>query len=391
MRQFTEKDKMGLARALQTFTSYCNGQQVTVKTHLVQIDKALDEGITVDELLNKGNYERAAALSPGAGVEEYVSILAERRIAVIPLKDEQGWDEPVKIQELAAIFHDFYLEICAKGGTWSTLAAKLNLQRVIKSNTLQAIMSEALIEEVKQKTGQQENLTCFQYIQNLLDKQEDYAIDLSLSEQQESRKDMEADLEAQPLESDENEWQEEYEHQELETEGTMDQDDNTLYDEDYPIPEEEHMMHEAYIASINPNEFKRSHITDAIMNLTIEDIRLIAQTIEENVTLDELITKLTKGDVDRKSLSVEGRDIYQYINGNLYPHFLTCLNMQGLEISEATATKMDLLKENWDMRDIKTRKLQKLKELIYSTDLMDQDLLSVVDDLQQFYAGKHSL
>lgn len=391
MRKFTENDLTGLARAFQTFMGSMNGQQVKVSTHLPVVERALAEGITVDELLNAANYFRAKEITPNATLDEYADILIHNQIPVKELKDEPDWDDPNAFPLLAEIFHDYYMEICPKGGTWGTAVAKMNLQHALGRYSLQGIMSEELIRSAMEKTGLGRNMTCYQFIQDILINRDSYHVDTSLSEEQTRRRNLEACSHMDANEADSSEGHPEAgDFVELDTEGSPDPDDPTIYGETDGSGEENvDGVQSAFVTMPSPKEYKRAHVLEAVKGLEIKEFKELSRMYDEEISVDEFITNLADGKFDTRMESAEARNAHQYINGTLYPHFIECAAWQGVEVSEETAANMDLLKISWDMRDKKTRKLQKIKELIYNNAVEntdDVDLMSVIDDLEKLYS-----
>lgn len=388
MRKFTENDLKGLARAFQTFMGAMNGQQVTVKTHLPVVERALAEGVTVDELLNPANYHRAEEIVQNATLDDYADILVHNRIPVRELKDEPDWDDTNAFPLLAEIFHDYYMEICPKGGTWSTVVAKMNLRHAISRHSLQGVMSETLIRSVMERTGLNGNLTCYQYIQEILINRDDYHVDNSLSEEQNRRRDIEACSRQDAGGAEDSHG--ERDPVELVTESSPDPDDPTIYGEtDGDGTEDTGGGQGAFVTMPSPREYKRAHVLEAVRGLEIREFRELSRMYDEAISVDEFITNLADGKFDARMESTEARNAHQYINGTLYPHFIECAAWQGVEISEETAANMDTLKVSWDLRDARTRKLQKIKELIYNSAVEnsdDMDLLSVIDDLERLYS-----
>lgn len=386
MRKFTEKDIIGLARAFQTFMGAANGQQVTINTHIPVVERALAEGILVDELLNPANYRRAAEISSNPNLEEYVDILVHNQIAVKELKDDQDWDDPNNFPLIAEIFHDFYMEICPKGGTWSTLKAKLNLQHIIGRHSLQAIMSEELINTVKTNTGFDDNMTCYQYVEELVVGKYVYNVDNTLSEAQTKRKEIEEC-------SQESCYERDGESVEISTEGAPDPSDPSVYGG--IDGSEEHESFEeptAFISVPSPRDFKRAHVVDIFKGLPINEFVELTKLVDNDKSIDEFITMIADGNFDKSKESLIAANAHKYINGDLFPHFMECAAWQGLEISEEAAASMDLLMINWDLRDTKTRKLQKIKQLIYNNaieNMNDMDLMSVIEDLEKLYDSEN--
>ena len=73
------------------------------------------------------------------------------------------------------------------------------------------------------------------------------------------------------------------------------------------------------------------------------------------------------------------------ICGDLLPTFINCVRTQGIDMDEETAGQYDILHDSWDLRSPETRKLQKLKKLIYSAAHDDPDLLSAIPDIERLY------
>lgn len=388
MRKFTQKEITGIARAFQTFMAACNGQRVRIQPHLEQVERALSAGITVDELLNFGNYNRAAALKPGANLADYVGMMVDGAIEVRSLKDEEDWDNAGMFIFIAEMFHDFYVEICAKGGTFGTPTAKSNLQKAIVRNSLQGIMNEATIRQVMDATALGDNLTCFKYIQELLINRESYDVDDSLTEEQEARRaaapaDFEpAAPEGVPHTGD---------TAEVGTEAAPQPDDESIHGDFDGFGEEEPLGEGAgaFVTMPAPREYKRARVIDAVNELTLDSLTKFMGLFDGDMSFDEFITALTDGDFDKGKEMTEEREVHQLLNGSLYVPFLECARWQGVEISEETASKMDLLTTNWDLRDDKTRKLQKIKELVYNhavENSEDMDLMDVIADLEELYS-----
>lgn len=407
MRIFTEQDKLALAAALQTFYAYLTGMTVRINACQEHVEKALAGGITVDELLNMNNYRRLAEALDKPDLAAYIDALLYRKLPVLTIKEEDDWKDPDTFIYYSEMFHDFYQKINGKGGTYTTSTAKMNLVKAITRNSFQAILSEKLILETMEKTGQGENLTCFNYLVELLHNAENYDIDNSLSDEQEYRKKLSEPVEMEEAQKDEHAEtveRESDEDQNVKTESAATQNDESLYadpadmytfnennmgdiDDILSGDEDEH-TDVAFISSFNPKQFKRNHIANVILGLTISDIVEFTQyltNMTQNPTLEEFIGALTEGNINKKMESVTAREIHMFLNGELHPNFLECVRMQGVTISEETASKYDVLTEGWDMRNDNVRKIQKLKELIYMNAGDDADLQSVLTDLERMY------
>jgi len=387
MRIFTQKDLFGYARAFQTFMGACNGQQVRIKPHGEQVERALKAGITIDELLNFDNYRRVEEVKPNASLVDYVDLLIDRRIEVLSLTEDSDWDNPGTFPFYAEMFHNYYVETCGIGGTFSTPTAKENLRKAILRNSLQAIMNHKTIEQVMEATGQGKKLSCFRYIKEILDNRESYDIDNTLSEAQEARHAFTEILipgrpQGEPVEHNPG-------TAEVITEGAPQPSDSSIHASDGFYDEIPPEGDEAFVAMPAPREVKRASIIEAINALPLSALTKFMALFDEDMSFDEFVNLLTDGEVDKSREMTDERNVHQLINGSLYLPFLNCARWQGIEISEETASKMDLLTTNWDLRDAKTRKLQKIKELIYNHTVNnsdDGDLMGVIADLEKYYS-----
>ena len=181
MKTYTENEKHALATSLRTFIGYLNGSTMRAKEYYPLVCKVLDAGITLEELYNPENFVRAMEVHGGKpDSETYFNMLIERQMDVRDMKDETDWDEPYLFTQHAEAFHDFFMELCPKAGPWSTLDAKTNLLNAIRQYGIGTIFSEALIWKVMEKTGIGNELTCCQYIEELLNNGEHYNIDKTM-------------------------------------------------------------------------------------------------------------------------------------------------------------------------------------------------------------------
>lgn len=401
MRIYTEKDKLALAAALRSFWGFMAGDSVRTSKCLAYAEKALAAGITADELLNRDNYYRVAEVSALPDIDTYVDALINRSAIIRSLKDEDGWADPAGFILYAAIFHDFYQKINATGGTFTTSNAKVNLQKAISRNSLQAILSEKLIHEVEEKTGKGESLTCYAYIEALLRDAELYDIDNGLTEEQEAfRALLEHQADAAGDETaEEKDPVPEKEEGELMPEGRDTDNDESIFsmmsmeeEDDFTPDGRPSETNAAFIAAYNPKQYKRNCVAEAVLTLTVGEIMEFSKTIPSahgeqvcDLTLEDFISALAEGRFDKGAESIEGANIHQRLITELYTHYMECIAMQGVEIGEEAASRMDILYDSWDMRDANTRKVQKIKELIYQNAMDDTDLLDVIGDLEKYY------
>ena len=387
MKKITEKDRQGMARSLQVFMSCVNGKRTQVKSLLEATDRAIDQGLSIDELLNTENYSRAQSITPSPDAMEYITIMAERQIQVRKLTEEEGWDDPEGFSMIAQAFHAFYKEISPKGGTWSTPNAKIKLARAIRRHSLQAIMSEKLILEIMEKNPDGKDLTCFNYIDEILNSPEKYDIDESLTQEQHTRIDLENEIEEPVVE----------EPPVLETEGKETDNDSSIYEtledssvfftEEFDPNDMEEVS--SFISYKDPQEYKRGCITAILNGLSFVELNALKDAVEDEVyecnTIEDFIWALTDCKLNRNLESEDARSAHQYFQTELAEPFISCLQLQGIDINEDNVSNYDILLTNWDMRDIKTRKLQKLKQLIYDNADDDQDLIDAIKDIENLY------
>lgn len=390
MKQFTQNDISAASMALMTFLGTLDGKIRKSRTLVPVVEKALEQGLTFDELFNRENWFRAAAAMKGLGPEDYVNMLASRETSCRSLKDEEGWcDDMATMTLVSKCFHDFYMAICPKGGTWSTENARLNLEYAIKMHSLQALMSEKAIKAAAEAAGDESGITCFSYIQGIIKCR--YEVEDELSEEQHARQArneemviLEAAAEDEGMPG-------------LVTEPAPDDDDDAIYDpdaltdmdmwpggfDDLQGPED------TFISFIHPREMKKTALQSIIYNYKIEELSELFKMIPDVTTLADFIEKLTDGEVNTAGGSMKSREIHQFLNGDLLPTFINCIKMQGYEMTEEMAVKHDPLLESWDFRDEKTRKTHKLKQLIYNFGEEDQDLLDCIQDIEKFFSKEN--
>lgn len=433
MRTFNENERAAMAAALRTFIREQGGVRRTQKTLARLIDEALDAGLTADEIFNRANYERAFWLLSNSEVrkdltpEGYIDLLIKREIIIRPLTEEPDWCDGIgNMTLLSRTVHDFYIRIRPKGGTWNTENARLNLEEAVRKHTLQAIMSEDLIRQVeeaerKRKGTEDALLTLFNYILQIRRHASLFSIDTSLTQEQERRREEERQAsyrtekdEEESLKEDNTaetgpEKAEEAEDTEtggnektpnvLMTETAAPEDDPDIFvteedegeegDFDFarqePEREQFEPAQEAFIGHTDPSDYKRESIASLIFGFSIEEIADLSALTPETRSLDELIDRLTTGEVDQSRENVKTRQTHQFLNGELMQNFIHCIRMQGFPMDEETAMGHDPLLENWDFRDDKTRKLYKLKQLVYRYGQEDEDLSEAVKDLEGHY------
>ena len=388
MRTFTQKDKSGLVVAMRVFLRYVNGERLSRPAGLPLIEKALQNGVYADTLLNSVNWTRAQAIDKDLTFEKYVNILIEKKIDARPIKDENLWHEPLNgFNLIAEAAHDFYVEVTEKGGRWNVPSALTNLAKCIQKYDLQTILSEELIHQVNEKSGDEKNY--FNYILFIVKDFNSLVIEKpEIGEKEPTKAAIEAENAERAAEAAEAEEKEDF---------TVD----PVEDEPFPEPEE---LGDVYadqdmpgfesvvLTQRNPNDIKKDCLRVALGNYTPNELMGIINTIEKgmDLTLDQILDKLALGQFDVKKETPDAREIHQSINGELQVSFIDCVRIQGKEMDENTASEYDLLHESWDLRTPETRKLHKLLKLILTEGKDDPDLLSAVEDIEQLYAESNS-
>lgn len=401
MRKFTQNDLDGLAKAFQTFMSHANGQQVYIKTHKSELMRALQSGITIDELFNIHNYRRTAEVIPQASVKDYVDKLLDCSICINTIRaDYDPQDETTKAI-IADVFHSFYVFNCNKGGQYTTPNAINGIMKAVLRFSLQTVCSEELMCEVaKHLDGDvnAEKITCFKYIQELITNQENYnALDEdtdSLTEEQQAR----FREQTAPVEEEIHNIPEDEDGKKLSTEGAPWENDGDIYcpdlkemeyednaDEEPYSPKEE-----TFFMSVSPKIMKLNAVKQMLSSLLLSEIQILFSKETEDIILDEFITNLVDGKYTLDMSDTRERELYLAMNGNLLPQFVECLKRQGREVDETTVAKIDLIKTEWDLRDYGTRVVQKLRELVLADSIneIDAEVLSAINDLEDFYKKK---
>lgn len=380
MRIITEKDKRGMLIALRVFLRSTSGERLSPQAGLPLITKAVDGGLSFDEILNLQNWERAKAVCTPLDAASYIDILCNRGIDVRELKDEPFWHEAdYGFPVVAEAVHDFYMELSGRGGKWNIPSAITNLARAIKDHSLQAIMSEALINEINEGK-KEEDTTYFNYILSIVKDFNSIHVDDTPTEAQQERIQRGAEmLKAAGVESDDK------------PEG--DEPPEVVAPEDQPYPpyeESEQLIgpvESVVIGPSNPRNEKRVAIINAISNYTVTEIAGIIATIEngDKMSITDIVDCLTDGKFDPEKESPEANKVHREINSDLLPAFISSINMQGVNMTEQTAVEFDALKENWDLRSKEARRVHRLKTLILEYAEGDDDLIEAVKDLETYY------
>ncbi len=377
MRTITQKDKKGLEAAFRVFARELSGQRITADTCETLVARALAEGITIDELLNRGNWARALAGVPELSPEEYVDALCDSSIDVLELKDEPGWHDPqFGWRIVAEAAHDFYMSVTGKGGRWNIPSSLMNLAKAVSAHSLQSILSEDLIFAV---TSVDEPATYFDYIQAIAKDFNSLPVDATLTAEQEARRCRAAET----LNIQEPEEGAEGEYAGGEVPGDT--------PEDEPFPEYTELGDGSTVLTPNPTDYKRSSIQSFITGCSMAEIAGLARTMEdgETLSLSDFVENLTHGRFDRNLETPEIRKVHMRLNADLFDSFLEAYKMQGFDADDESKRKeletYDILHDSWDFRTPQVRKLHKLKSLIFQYGADDDDLVDAITDLQNLY------
>lgn len=376
MRTITQKDKKGLEAAFRVFARELSGQRMSSDTCGTLVSRALAEGITVDELLNRGNWARALAGVAELSPEEYVDALCESRIDVRELKDEPGWhDTQYGWRIVAEAAHDFYMSVTGKGGRWNIPSSLMNLAKAVSAHSLQSVLSEGLIFAV---TSADEPATYFDYIQAIAKDFNSLPVDESLTAEQEARRSRaEETLNIQDPGQDAGGG---YVSGEVPGDAPEDEPFPECGDDDGST-----------VLTPNPTDYKRSSIQSFITGCSMSEIAGLARTMEngESLSLSDFIENLTHGRFDRNLETPEIRKVHMRLNADLFDSFLEAVKMQGFDTEDEDRRRelerFDLLHDSWDFRTPQVRKLHKLKSLIFQYGSDDEDLIDAITDLQDFY------
>ena len=394
MRIITENDRKALVAAFRVFIRALNGERFNRAEGADLIDKAVSSGISVDVLLNKENWGRAVAVAGDIGAKEYVDILCGNRIDARELTEEPLWHEVSNgFGVIAEAAHDFFMEITGKGGKWNIPSALTNLAKAVRAHGLQAILSEALIKAVTEKTGDPE-MTYFYYINEIVRDFDTLPVDSSPTQMQLDRQtEQDEYIESITREIDDASTGTDGDRDEPAPEdGPAEEDEDEGIpgepDEDEPFPEpEENGFETMFIVQNNPRDFKKEALRNALGNYTPTELMGIVATVEdgESKSISELIDDFADGRFDPSLETNDARSIHMSICGDLLPTFVNCVRTQGIDMDEETAGQYDILHDSWDLRSPETRKLHKLTKLIYSAAHDDPDLLSAIPDIERLY------
>ena len=367
-RKFTETDRKALVPALRVFIRAVTGKLLPAAQAAAIVSQVLDRGLTVDALLNRGNWMRALSENPELDAQGYADYLCRdypcRHVA--ELKAEPNWHEPESgWPAVAEAAHDFYMEVTGKGGKFNTQSALMNLAKAVSAHSLQAILSEDLIFAV---TSVDEPATFFEYVQAIAKDFNTLPVNDSPSAAQQQR----LDLLSQPA-------------------GIPESPEVHDPAEDDPYPDSD-FLGDIYQGSAglipDPMQEKRKSIANAIYAYSPQDILLLTETMvpgDKPLSLSEIVDRLTAGEFQPEKESSEARTIHSLLSGDLTTSFIETVRMQQFEMDQDQAANYDILHDSWDLRNDEVRKIHKLKKLIYGSEDVDPDLLEVLKDVERLY------
>ena len=409
MRTITTKDKRGLLIAFRVFLRAMSGERLSQQAGDAILDKALDSGLSFDEILNKENWRRALAIIPtGLTAKDYIDILCEHRIDVREIKDEPMWhDVNNGFAIVAEAAHDFFMEVCGRGGKWNIPSALTNLAKAIKEHSLQAILSEKLITEVTEPDSE---MTYFGYISAIIRDFNSLQIEDAPTEAQAARRQEEEDILHNAVSPGKEESEGEAARREEENESPeqtpgpeetpaggqeQEEEEEEIQPEDDPFPEPEedddfnNLQFETLITTQNtPRDMKKDSLRLVLENYTPTELLGLVATIEggESMYVSDLIDYLTDGRFDPAKESADTRKVHQNISADLMPMFIDCVRSQNIDMDDSLAANYDILKDSWDLRTPQVRKLHKLKKLILTYGLEDGDLMESIQDIEKLYS-----
>lgn len=386
MRIFTEKDKKALIKAIRAFLRTMSGERLSTPTGTKLVEKALGGGLTLDELLNPGNWIRAKEVCAELDANEYVDLLLSGGVEVRKLSQEPQWHEPASdFTVVAEAAHDFFMEVTGRGGKWNIPSALTNLAKAIRRHGLQPLLSEALIEEVIKDDAE---MTYFGYIEAITRDFNSLPVDSSLSEEQQKRADEQEEAVSQHVQTvDVVKGIDEETLENVDRLEHNDEDPNEAPYPDWDDRDEHEAAFETMVVGRNPNEHKRESIINILANYSPSEIMGIIDTVEggRNMPMSDLIDCLTYGRFSPALEKPETRTIHKHMSADLLPSFIDSVRMQGIEMDEETAAGYDILHDSWDLRTPEVRKLYKLRKLIIMYGSDDEDLQKALEDIENLY------
>lgn len=400
MRQFTDKEINAFARGLMRYSYAIGAGRTQTATCEKNIRKALDCGITLDELFNKGNYDRACMAADGTmpDMTTYVELLTARNIESAPLRDENFWAAiDMGFSALAEAVHEIYIALTGFGGTYTTSNALNKLKAAIAKHSLQGILSERLMKAATEQMGASNYFRFVLAAANF----DELPFETEMTEEQEQRlRENEELAQAGETEPDAEEPEPEdasegtdtgapSEGKSGETEETGGKEDETPAPEPVEMPDED--PNETVVIPQNPRDLKRSAVTETVFYLSADELKALAPCVRDgkSVTVGDIVDALTNSEYDPSKEDMVGKAVHAALGERLTPAFISCVLQQGLDMDEERASKYDVLLQDWDLRTDRTRRLVKLKSLAFAYGDGDPDIDEAVRDLEAYYAKEN--
>lgn len=378
MRTFSKKDIEAIAKAFQLFICNLSGEKLEETASKDLIQNALSNGIRLDTLFNKNNYFKVAqTTNTPPTANDYIEAIENNYIMAIDVKEEENWfvlDPDFMI--LAEVYHRFYSAATGKEGRWNNQQFARVFFDIVNKTSLQSIMNTSLIDN-----NGEEPPFAISFLLNLLDN--DFTEDEPLTQEQQNKIDQ--DIATQEALNNKEE-PEDFKEEETTTESEGTDPINALQMEEDNFYE---TFETNIMSGLVPRNFKRSQITATLFILSPGDINILSACVPGATTLETLIDKLTDNKLDTSLENIDAQQIHSQINAELIPKFIDYVQGEGIDIDEEAANNMDVLCSDWDLRNPNIRKFEKLKMLIFTHAIDDEDLVSTIPELEKLFLSEN--
>ena len=389
-RIFNQKDIQGLGRVLSYMASLASGASPSDERCEELCRAALAAGLTVDEMFNPINF---VSVNFSQNMEEFLDRLICNNIKIVALKDNENWADGPNMVIITDIVKAFF-----KGeipGPYAVISVNELLKEAISKNDLQTLLSYETYERLTKDT-QVVNIEGYLKLfiaadlPNLYSKEQIERRELeaySVLEMCENAEECNDECNGESKEACQDIEAEDGEAHNISTESI--EEGNICPTEKDDLEFSEHIEVGTVVNLFNPRDMKRNHIVNAIYGLQVDELITLLSAFDSNKCYEEVLDDLTDGKIEGLKEQVATRNVHQIINSMLYPYYISCTRMQGVEVSEELASKTDFLAVSWDLRDKKTRRLQKMRELIMEAmqEREDDDLLGALNDLESIYSN----
>lgn len=408
-RDYTPNETAAIAAAFRTFLARTGHRKPTTKAANEYVSAVLGEGLPAETLFIP-DYVPGEPLT-GAPDGETLAALA-RMTAAGPrhVTDVRGWNEGTLSDALAEALHDFYQTLTGTGGKWNTPSARENITRAINEDGLETLMSETLIELIRDKygdsDGEETRLSFFAFVAGAIKelwKLRVPAQDQSQSpapapagqageEEREEEEDDERDPDPPYMEKEREEEEEPREQEEPEDETDDEHDREAFEDADLvPAPEmaEDSFFQTEVLLENTPKECKRVAVETILKQFTPGELACLATMADtdepDKLSFLNIVERFTDGDFDPGAAKAEARRLHMLVNTELIDAFVDCVRLNGMAMDAETASGYDILHIDWDLRAPEVRKYYKLQGLILKYGEGDKDLEDAIGDLERLY------